>query len=165
VAVPVFRGVVSNVVRPMVRDRLCGLVCATALAVPLLMDDTSAQQRQTSAAKTGRCRAEARAILGQAAITIGGKVRAPEKTRDVRPRYPELPGTVGSGHWIGEALIDTKGRIARVWTIREVQLKPPLPAFNRAIVDAIRQWEFEPMIVDRTPVPVCLVITTVIDWE
>ncbi len=62
-----------------------------------------------------------------------------EGIRDVRPRYPELPPkTVGSGIWLGEALIDPAGRVAKVWPIREPKLTPPFPPFNAAITDAIR---------------------------
>ena len=76
-----------------------------------------------------------------------------------------LAGTTGRGMWIGEALVDTRGRISRVWTIREVEIPPALPAFNKAITDAIRQWEFEPLQVNKVAVPVCLTVTINIDWS
>jgi outer membrane biosynthesis protein TonB len=91
-------------------------------------------------------------------------VRAPKKIRDVRPAYPELPPqTRASGIWIGDVLLDTKGKVSQVWAIREVQFTPPFPAFNRAIVDAIRQWEFEPLVFGKTPMPVCMTVTVHID--
>jgi hypothetical protein len=62
-------------------------------------------------------------------------------------------------------LINTTGKVARVWTIRRPQLNPPFPAFNRAIEDAVQQWEFEPLLVQGKPAPVCIAVTTYIDWQ
>jgi hypothetical protein len=39
---------------------------------------------------------------------------------------------------VGEMLLNTPGKVARVWTIREVNFNPPFPAFNQAIVDGLR---------------------------
>ena len=85
---------------------------------------------------------------------------AQKKLRDVQPKYPELPpGTLGSGMWLGEALIDSSGKVPRVWSRREVRLVPPVPAFTDAITDAVRQWEFEPVVGKGKAVPVCMVVT------
>jgi hypothetical protein len=60
-------------------------------------------------------------------------------------------GTSGGGVWIGEVLIDTLGRVANVWTIREVKLKPAAPALNKAITDAVLKWQFAPAVADKAP--------------
>jgi len=99
-------------------------------------------------------------------VRIRGSVRAPKKIRDVRPNYPEAPaGTVGSGIWIGEALINNSGKVVGVWPLREVEFTPPFPSFNSAITDAIRQWEFEPLLVQGKPAPVCMTVTVTINWQ
>ena len=67
--------------------------------------------------------------------------------------------------WIGEALIDIKGKISKVWTIREVEITPPLPSFNIAITDAIYHWEFEPLQINSVAVPVCMTVTVNINWS
>lgn len=67
--------------------------------------------------------------------------------------------------WAGEALIDTKGHVVRVWAVREVEITPPVPAFNKAIVDGIRQWRFEPVRVNEKAVPVCMTVTVNINWS
>lgn len=93
-------------------------------------------------------------------MQVGKAVKAPRKIRHVSPRYPPWPpGATVRGIWIGEALIDAQGRVVQVWPIREVEITPPLPAFNRAIVNAIRQWEFEPLLVDGMKMPVCMTVT------
>jgi hypothetical protein len=105
-------------------------------------------------------------MVGQRPVLLGGKIPPPKKIRDAAPKYPEFPpGTVGSGMWIGEALIDARGQVTKVWPLREVQIQPPLPAFNQAIVDSILQWRFEPMMVGGVAVPICMTVTTHINWK
>jgi hypothetical protein len=97
---------------------------------------------------------------------LGGRrlarsIREPKRTRHVSPTYPPLPaGTLlEGGIWIGEILIDAAGKVPQVWTIREVKLNPPFPALNKAIADAIRQWEYTPARRDGVAVPVCMTVT------
>jgi len=119
-----------------------------------------------STEKPGVCERLATKLTGREAWRIGKTIKPPKKIRNVSPNYPEWPpGTTGQGLWIGEALIDTRGQVLRVWPIREVQITPPLPAFNQAIVDAIRRWEFEPAVVDKREVPVCMTVTVNINWQ
>lgn len=116
---------------------------------------------QGSQVQAGVCEREAAELLGQKTVSIGGSIRPPKKLRSVAPKYPELPsGTTGSGMWIGEVLVNNAGKVAHVWPIREVTLKPPFPAFNNAIVDAIRGWEYEPVLVDGKPSPFCMTVST-----
>src|SRR5580765_5394135 len=85
----------------------------------------------------GICEREGAAVVGTTPIRVGKAARAPKKVRDVRPKYPEVPqGTRGTGNWVGEALLDTHGKVAHLWTEREIRFTPPFPAFNQAIVDA-----------------------------
>lgn len=149
----------------IMRRMVTGAIVASLAIVPLWTGAHSVAADDT-APRQGVCQREARRLVGRQAVRISRKLRAPRKTRDVAPKYPEFPpGTMGSGIWMGEALIDTGGRIARVWTIREVRITPPLPAFNQAIVDAIRQWEFEPTTIGKESVPVCMTVTVNINWS
>ena len=121
---------------------------------------------ETRAVRAGVCDREAETLLEQKPVRIRGSVRAPKKIRDVRPKYPELPaGTIGSGMWIGEALINNSGKVVRVWPIHEVEFTPAFPSFNSAITEAIRHWEFEPLIVQGKPAPVCMTVTVTINWQ
>jgi outer membrane biosynthesis protein TonB len=65
---------------------------------------------------------------------------------------------------MGEFLVDEKGTVKKVWSLREVW-EPPFPAFNRAIEEAIQQWRFEPTIVDGVAVPVCATMSMSINWQ
>jgi hypothetical protein len=119
-----------------------------------------------SSSPVGICEREGTAVVGIKPTRVGKAVRAPKKLRDVRPKYPEVPqGTRGIGNWMGEALVDTHGKVAHLWTVREIRFMPPFQEFNTAIVDAIRQWEFEPLIVKSAPTPVCMTVTVTVDWQ
>ena len=67
--------------------------------------------------------------------------------------------------WIGELLLSGDGKVTHVWPLREVQLVPPFPETNQAIVDALRQWEFEPFLVNGAATPVCMTVTLNINWR
>lgn len=141
-------------------------VGCTATILAIICATTFRLAEANSDARAGICQREGAAILGVAPVRIGKSIRAPKKTHNVIPRYPELPaGTRGSGIWLGEVLLDAKGHVSRVWPIREVKLTPSFPPFNRAIVDAIREWQFEPVIVNAKPVPACTTVTMTIDWS
>ena len=117
-------------------------------------------------ATSGVCMREGQKLVGVSPVLIGKSVRQPKKVRNVTPKYPELPlGTTGSGRWIGEVLLDVRGKIVAVWTIHEADLTPPFPAFNQAIVDAIRRWEFEPLMVNERATPACTTVAVMIHWS
>ena len=124
----------------------------------------SSDSTENGATRPGVCEREAEKLVGQKAARIGGSVRAPKKLRDVPPKYPELPpGTVGSGTWLGE--VSNTGRVAHIWPIREVKFVPPFPAFNNAITDAMKQWEFEPLLLQEKPAAFCMTVTVNINWQ
>lgn len=116
----------------------------------------------------GACEREAGRILGIEMRAVGPDTPAPKKRHDKTPQYPELPpgSTIGPGStWIGEVLINGDGTVVRVWTIREIVISPPFPAFNDAIAGAILEWRFEPTRLDDAPVPICMSLTMSINWQ
>ena len=141
---------------------------ATGLIV-YAWDGSHGAEAQTPAStnntRWGMCEREAEKLLGQKPVRIGGSIRQPKKSREMKPNYPKLPpGTTASGMWIGEALVNPEGKVTQVWPIREVILKPIFPAFNSAMADAIRSWEFEPVLLDRKPTPFCMTVSVNIDF-
>ena len=119
-------------------------------------DDAKPPERAASSA----CEREGAPFVGPKPRMLREWRRGPKKVRDVRPTFPELPpGTRGSGMWIGEILLDTHGNVSQIWTIRQVRLTPPFPAFNNAILDAVRQWQFEPFVVESQARPICLTVS------
>jgi len=141
-------------------------IALTTLIVALLGPALSQAVSAPESLRFGICEREGPRLVGVKPIRPGKGVHAPTKLRNVGPSYPELPArTRGSGMWMGEVLLDTKGKVSHVWAIREVQFTPPFSTFNQAIVDAIQQWEFEPLIVKAKPMPVCMTVTVNIDWQ
>ena len=87
--------------------------------------------------------------------------------KHVFPRYPKLPqGTkVQRTGWLGEILIGTDGKVLKVWPLRENQFSPPFPAFNKAITDALNEWQFAPFVVFGKAVPICMPVFVGVHWE
>ena len=162
--------------------RRASVILAIAIGLSLASPDRLSGSAMEAAADQGRlpvplppktvaegrraCEKESEKLWGQKPVRIGGSMRPPKKLRSVAPQYPDLPPeTLGSGIWLGEVLIGDSGKVAYVWPIREVIFSPPFPAFNNAITDAIRQWEFAPLLVQGQPMPVCMTVSMTIDWQ
>ena len=91
-------------------------------------------------------------------IIPGGKVKYPEKVRDVRPVYPPLAisGRV-EGRVIIEAIIAVDGRV------KDARILRSIPLLDRAALEAVNQWVFSPTLLNGVPVPV--LITVSVDFK
>jgi len=89
-----------------------------------------------------------------APVRIGGAIKPPTKTKDVRPEYPataqssRLQGVV-----ILEVVIGPDGRVDRVAVLRSI------PLLDQAAMDAVKEWEFTPTLLNGAPVPVIMTVT------
>jgi protein TonB len=91
---------------------------------------------------------------GTAPLRVGGNIKPPTKIRDVKPIYPPIAiASRVQGVVIMEATIDTQGFIADAKVIRSV------PLLDEAALDAVRQWQFAPTMLNGAPVPVTMVMT------
>jgi protein TonB len=87
-------------------------------------------------------------------VRVGGNVRPPRQIKTVRPAFPrEAQEQRVGGFVVLEALIGPDGKVKDVRVIRSA------PLFDRAAMDAVRQWEYEPPQVDGTAVPVVMTVT------
>ena len=85
---------------------------------------------------------------------VGGDVKAPRKVRSVNPEYPADARRAGlAGVVILECTLDPRGEVADVVVLRGV---PPL---TEAASKAVRQWRYEPTLLDGVPVPVIMTVT------
>jgi hypothetical protein len=135
-----------------------------AMVLVSATSDAAAQGR--SPAQPEICEKEAPRLTGLRPIRVGADVKQPKRIRYVAPKYPALPpGTVGSGVWLGEYLIGTKGEVVQVWPLRELRFTPPFPQFNQAIVDSLKQWVYEPISIDGRATPVCATMSVNINWS
>jgi len=84
----------------------------------------------------------------------GGKIMPPKLVKEVEPIYPAEARKAGvEGIVILEATTDTYGRVAAVKVLRSI------PALDQAAIDAVKQWVYEPMIIDGKPRPVVFTVT------
>ena len=87
-------------------------------------------------------------------LRIGGDIRAPSKIKDVKPRYPAIAQSARiSGVVIIEATIGPAGRVLDAKLLRSI------PLLDEAALEAVRQWEFTPTLLNGTPVSVVMVVT------
>lgn len=114
----------------------------------------------------GTCMKLGPQVVGSPPVKAGGGV-APKKRVHIAPKYPALPsGTrVGVEPWVGEVLIDEAGKVARVWQLRGFRVVPEFVAVDQAVIDAIQQWQFEPLVTNGRATPVCLAVTTSINLQ
>ncbi|HKH72688.1 MAG TPA: M56 family metallopeptidase [Vicinamibacterales bacterium] len=84
-------------------------------------------------------------------IRIGGQIRQPRKIRHVSPVYPEgtTPGLVRM-----EAIIGIDGLVQETKVTNDAP-----PALAQAAVDAVRQWEFDPTLLNCLAIPVTMTVT------
>jgi hypothetical protein len=84
-------------------------------------------------------------------VRVGGQIRTPRKIRHVSPIYPQgsAPGIVTI-----EAVIGTDG------VVQETTVTNDAPdALARAAIDAVRQWEFDPTLLNCEAVEVRMSVT------
>lgn len=87
-------------------------------------------------------------------IEARGEIKPPRLIKKVDPVYPEEARQAGvEGVVILEVMTDKSGRVAAVRILRSV---PPL---DQAAVEAVKQWVYEPVIIDGQPRPIMFTVT------
>jgi len=90
----------------------------------------------------------------QEPVRPGGNIKRPVKTRDVRPNYPAVAQSARvQGLVILEATIGVNGRVTGAKVLRSI------PLLDGAALEAVRQWEFTPTLLNGVPVPVVMTVT------
>jgi TonB family protein len=88
------------------------------------------------------------------AVKVGDDIKPPRKIVDVKPVYPEdAKEAKVEGVVIIEVLLGTDGKVQDTRVLRSVHL------LDQAAIDAVRQWEFEPVIVDGHPQRAIMTVT------
>ena len=87
-------------------------------------------------------------------VRVGGNIKPPVKTKDVRPQYPPIAQSARvQGVVIIEATIGPNGKVQDARVLRSI------PLLDAAALDAVRQWEFTPTLLNGVPVPVIMTVT------
>ena len=87
-------------------------------------------------------------------IRVGGLIRAPKLQTRVEPKYPEIAlAARTSALIILEATVRTDGRV------QEVNVLRGHPLFDQAAIDAVRQWRYQPLLLNGVPVSFIATVT------
>jgi len=129
-------------------------VAAKAAGDKAAADALAARQQADAAAAKEIAAAEAREKAKAAAVRVGGRIKPPIKMNDVAPVYPEIARNDGvTGAVIVEATIGADGKVIDAKVLRSV------PLLDQAALDAVRQWEYAPTLLNGVPVPVVMTVT------
>ena len=89
-----------------------------------------------------------------AEVRVGSVLRSPQKTKDVMPVYPAAARAAGvRGVVVVEATIDVNGKVQNATVLRSI------PLLDQAALDAVKQWEFTPEVLNGERVPVIVVLS------
>ena len=92
--------------------------------------------------------------FAKGAVQAVGEIRPPKLIKEVAPIYPELARKAGvSGIIVLGVRTDVYGRVTEVKVLRSI------PLLDQAAVDAVRQWIYEPYIIEGKPSPVVFSVT------
>lgn len=88
------------------------------------------------------------------AVRVGGNIKEPTKTKNVAPTYPDIAKQARvSGVVILECTISPQGRVSDVKVLRGI------PLLDQAAIDAVKQWQYTPTLLNGVPVPVIMTVT------
>lgn len=117
-------------------------------------DAVAGKQRADAVAAKVKAAAAARAKLMAAPMRIGGQIKPPVKIKDVPPVYPAAAKSARvAGVVTVEATIGPEGKVEDAKVVRSV------PLLDQAALDAVKQWEYTPTLLNGVPVPVLVTVT------
>ena len=96
--------------------------------------------------------------FAKGAVVAIGEIKPPRLIKEVPPIYPKIArqamvkGTVVLG-----VRLDSKGRVT------EVKVLKSIPLLDGAAVDAVRQWVYEPFVLEGKPTPVVFSVNVIFE--
>jgi len=95
--------------------------------------------------------------LTKGVVLAKGEIKPPKLIKKVDPVYPLQAKQKGiEGIVILEAQTDAKGNVVKVNV-----LKSESTLFNLAAIEAVKQWKYQPLIINGQPTPVMFTVTVV----
>ena len=92
--------------------------------------------------------------FAQGAVKVEGDMKPPKLIKEVRPVYPEVARLAEvQGVVILSVKADEKGQVVDVIVLRSI------PLLDQAAIDAVRQWVYEPTIIDGKAAPIVFTVT------
>jgi len=88
------------------------------------------------------------------AVRVGGNIRPPTRTHVAEPAYPQTARAAGvQGVVILEIVIGADGAVSDARVLRSI------PLLDQAALDAVRQWRYEPTLLNGVPTSVIMTAT------
>ena len=129
-------------------------VAAKAAADKAAADAAAGKEKADAVAAKQKEAAAAREKARQAAVRPGGRIMEPKKVKDVPPVYPALAQSARvSGAVMIEATIGADGKVVDAKVVKSI------PLLDEAALEAVRQWEYLPTMLNGVPVPVLVTVT------
>jgi TonB family protein len=129
-------------------------VAAKAAGDKAAADAVAGKEKADAIAAKEKADAAARAKASMAPLRVGGQIRAPTKIKDVKPVYPAIARSARvTGVVTIEATIGFDGKVIDAKVVRSV------PLLDQAALDAVRQWEYTPTVLNGVPMPVVVTVT------
>jgi TonB family protein len=90
----------------------------------------------------------------QQPVRVSDRIKAPTQINKVQPTYPQIAQSARvQGVVILEATIGVNGKVTDVKVLRSVSL------LDQAAIDAVRQWEYTPTLLNDVPTSVIMTVT------
>jgi len=87
-------------------------------------------------------------------VRVGGQIQVPKLVKRVEPIYPDFAIAADvTGMVILEAIVDGSGSVQSVRVLRSVKV------LDTAAVDAVKQWRYEPLVLNGVTTPFILTVT------
>lgn len=88
------------------------------------------------------------------AYRVGGAFQPPKKLKDAAPIYPAIAQAARvQGIVVMDVRIDEQGMVSDVRTLKSI------PLLDEAAMDAVRQWQYTPTLLNGVAVPVLMTVT------
>jgi TonB family protein len=130
-----------------------GMTCVVSFAFRLKPDTTVSSSTTGSPARSSRPSAVGVPLPGPAQpagpIRVGGNVKPPHAIVKMDPIYPDdAQAAHVAGVVLLEIMIGADGSVLNARVLRSI------PMLDQAAVDAVRQWKYEPTLLNAVPVEV-----------
>jgi TonB family protein len=87
-------------------------------------------------------------------LRVGGVIKPPTKIVNVAPIYPEVAKDARvQGVVIIETVVDEAGAVKEAWILKSI------PLLDEPALEAVRQWRYEPTLLNGVPRPVRMTVT------
>ena len=127
------------------------VVAAGAVATPPLMAAGCASRAGSG---EGARRVDVPSLSSRGLLRVGGEIGPPTKVRDVDPIYPPEAREAGvEGIVILELIVGQTGDVSEVTVLR------PVPMLDAAAIDAVKQWQYVPTLLNGEPVALVMTVS------